>query len=105
MMGCFHELLKRVECQVIELSVSTSTFFPSETGYKDDDDTSLYKLAGFALLSCIQFRQHRLMWKKKLGVSQITAENYQAELTILKQLVDLQKMICHLPLKYRIEDI
>ena len=89
-MGCFHELLKRVECQVIELSVSTSTF-PSETGYRDEDETSLYRLAGFAIFSCIHLRQHRLMWKKKLDVSQSTAENYRAELTILKQLVDLQK--------------
>ena len=91
MIGCFHALLRRVECKVNELCVPTPTFLPSESGYKAEDDTSLYRLSGFALFSCIQFRQHKLMWKGKLGVSQSMAESYRAELSVLRQLVDSQK--------------
>ena len=91
MMGIFHELLERVECLVSELSATSSSSFPSATGYREDDEVSLYKLSGFALFSCIQFRQRRLMWKKKLRVSESMAERYRAELNILKQLKDSDK--------------
>ena len=56
---------------------------------------SLCKLGGFALFSCIRLRKRKLMWKRKLSVSQKEALTVRTELTLLKQLVDSDK--CDLP--------
>lgn len=103
MMGIFHEMLRRVECFVSELPGSTpSSIFPSATGYQDDDEASLYRLAGFALFSCVQFRQRKLMWRRKLQVNQETAQKLRTELALLKQLKDAQKS--DLPAAIHIQD-
>lgn len=103
MMGIFHETLRRVECFVSELpGARPSSFFPPATGYRADDEASLYRLAGFALFSCIQFRQRKLMWRRKLRVNQEMAQNLRTELALLKQLKDAEKS--DLPAAIHIQD-
>ena len=103
MMGIFHEMLRRVECFVSELPGTTpSSFFPSATDYRADDEASLYRLAGFALFSCIQLRQRKLVWRKKLQVNQEAAQKLRTELALLNQLKDAKKS--DLPAAIHIQD-
>ena len=90
MMGLFHEMLSRVECYKRE-STTADSFLPSAAGYELDDEVSLYRLGGFALFSSIQYRERKIMWKKKFLVSHEMAEKLLTELSLLKQLKDEEK--------------
>ena len=68
LMGSLNEL-KRVE---YSLSKEAYEWLPSTKGYQPDDETSLYRLSGFALFSAIRFRRKKL-WRRKLGVSKEAA--------------------------------
>ena len=76
--------------------------YPSAAGYEEDDESSLYRLGGFALFSCIRFRQRKLMWRKKFEVRRETAQWYRTEHTLLQQLRDAEK--CDLPPAIYIQD-
>ena len=97
LMSMLDEMLKTVQCIVSEQwgCASSESFLPSADGYLADDEVSLCKLGGYALFSCIHLRKRKLMWKRKLSVSQKKALTVRAELTLLKQLVDSDK--CDLP--------
>ena len=81
---------------------SLPSMFPSAAGYEEDDEASLYKLGGFALFSCIRFRQRKLMWRKKVQIRKETAQRYRTEHALLQQLRDTEK--CDLPVAIYIQD-
>ena len=95
LMGVLDEMLKTVQCIVSEQwgCASSESFLPSVMV------TLLMmksmQLGGFTLFSCNHLRKRKLMWKRKLSVSQKEALTVRAELTLLKQLVDSDK--CDLP--------
>ena len=101
--GSLNEMMKRVECCLSNSPEHDATsWFPLAEGYKADDEVSLYRLAGFALFSCIRFRRRKLIWRRKLGVSKETAQRYRTEHAILQQLRDADK--CDLPPAIHIQD-
>lgn len=93
LMNVFDEMLRRVQCCLSELQEATTvSLLPSAAvGQKPDDDASLQRLAGFALFSCMQSCKRKLMWRRKLEVTQAKAQVIRTQLAVLKQLVDTEK--------------
>lgn len=83
LMGSLNELLKRVECCLSD--EEASEWLPSADGYQPDDDTSLYRLGGFALFSAIKFR------RQQLGVNNEMSEKFRTEHVFLLQMRDNEK--------------
>ena len=100
LMESLNELLKRVECCLSD--EEASEWLPSAEGYQPDDETSLYRLGGFALFSAIRFRRKKLMWRRKLGVSKEAAQKYRTEHLLLQQMKDVEKS--DLPSAVHIQD-
>ena len=99
LMGSLNELLNRVECC---LSDEASDWLPSAEGHEPDDETSFYRLGGFALFSAFKFRCQELMWRRKLGVSKEAAQKYRTEHLLLKQMKDVEKS--DLPMAVHVQD-
>lgn len=68
MMWAFVEMLRSVHCSMIELVCKVHIRKPLLIAcwihYIPDDDTSLYKMSGFALHSSLQVHKRKLTWRR-----------------------------------------
>lgn len=86
----FNEIQRVMTCQIA--SMEADHVPPTASHTDQEEDVALLRLGGWALFSCIQYRQNALKGKSKTNHTQEKLLLYKAELQILEALVDDQKV-------------